>query len=601
MSTVTVSATGGITAYSGVGTFTTLAGTKTYTVTDANACSATASVVITQPTLLSATAISSSILCNGGLSTVTVSASGGTTSYSGVGTFTTLAGTKTYTVTDANACSTTASVVITQPATIVGSQTITLCAGQSIMVGANTYTTAGIYSDILVASNSCDSTVTTDLRINTLPNILVNSGAVCLGESFTMTPTGAVTFTYSNGTNTVTPLTTDTYTISGTDGNGCMNTAVSSVTVNALPSLSAISATICSGATGTVIASGADTYTWSTSSNATFITDNPITTTIYTVTGTSLEGCLGSETTATITVGSAPSIVVNSESICVGNSATLTANGVTTYTWSTGENSNSIVVTPTTSIVYTVSGNLIGCGVGTSNSASVTVNSLPTISVNSGVICSGQSFTMVPSGAVTFTYSNGTDVVTPTADATYSVSGTDANGCVSNVDAVSSVTVNVLPTLVATTNNTLLCTGQTATLSVIGASTYTWSTTENTADIAVTPTAQTIYTVEGTDANGCTNSTAITQDVSLCTGLVTLSGVEASLISLYPNPNNGLFVLELTTVSKVTVTNALGQVIISDTFEIGKHSLDIHNEATGLYFVKVIENNKQQTIKVIKQ
>jgi hypothetical protein len=230
----------------------------------------------------------------------------------------------------------------------------------------------------------------------------------------------------------------------------------------------------------------------------------------------------------------------------------------------------------------------------------ITVNIAPTISINSGAICAGQSFTMVPTGAVTYTYSNGSSIATPTANATYTVNGTDANGCASNGDAVASVTVNALPTVLAVTNNTLLCTGETATLTVSGtATTYTWSTTDNTTTVAVSPTVQTTYTVDGTDGNGCKNTTTVTQDVSLCTGIATLSNDAKT--KLYPNPNNGLFVIELTTLSKVTVTNALGQVVIAETFEAGKHTVNINNESTGVYFVKVMTNNKQQIIKVIKE
>lgn len=245
--------------------------------------------------------------------------------------------------------------------------------------------------------------------------------------------------------------------------------------------------------------------------------------------------------------------------------------------------------------VYCEVTNQYGC-VSYSANDTIWANPLPNVLVNSGAICAGQSFTMVPSGANTYTYSGGSAVVMPSADASYTVTGTDANGCENT--AVSTITVNALPGLMTMTTNTLLCTGEAATLSVMGASTYTWSTTENTPDIVVTPTVQTTYTVDGTDANGCMNTTTITQDVSLCTGVAGLTNNTA--VNVYPNPSNGLFVIELTTSAKVTVTNALGQVIIAETFEAGKHDVNIHHEATGVYFVKVLENNKQQIIKVIK-
>jgi hypothetical protein len=272
--------------------------------------------------------------------------------------------------------------------------------------------------------------------------------------------------------------------------------------------------------------------------------------------------------------------------------------GADTYTYSNG----SSVATPSANATYSVSGTntLTGCVSNVDAISSVTVNAIPTISVTSGSICAGQSFTMVPSGATTYTFSNGSSVATPTANATYTVNGTDANGCVSSVEAISSVTVNALPVLTAVTNNTLLCIGETATLTVSGTATsYTWSTTNNTTAIVVTPSVQTTYTVEGTGANGCLNSTTITQNVSACTGIESLTNVAA--INVYPNPNNGLFVIELITTSKVIVTNSLGQVVNVETFEAGKHTININNESTGVYFVKVIENNNQQIIKVIKE
>jgi hypothetical protein len=206
---------------------------------------------------------------------------------------------------------------------------------------------------------------------------------------------------------------------------------------------------------------------------------------------------------------------------------------------------------------------------------------------------------MVPSGANTYTYSSGSAVVTPTATASFSVTGTSTQGCVSSNTVISTVTVNSLPMVMAATNSTLLCVGNSATLTASGATSYTWNTTATTTVIAVSPTTTVTYTVNGTGANGCSNTATVTQSVSTCAGIEVLSNDEA--IKLYPNPNNGLFTIELTSLSKVTVTNALGQIVIAGTFEAGNHNLDIINQSNGVYFVKVIENNKQQIIKLIKE
>ncbi len=404
----------------------------------------------------------------------------------------------------------------------------------------------------------------------------------------TLTDASASAYT---GTLTNMPLTgaTSNWVAPGGVVSGSVTPANLAITVGSTVSNSVI----CMGNSTTLSGTGADTYVWTGGVNNA-VAFTPTVTTTYTVTGTNtLTGC--SNTAAnTVTVNTLPTVIVNSGSVCAGQSFTMVPSGATTYTYSNGTD----VVTPSANDSYTVTGtDANGC----ENTAvsTVTVNSLPTISVNSGAICAGQSFTMVPTGATTYTYSNGTDVVTPAANDSYTVTGTDANGCVSATGAVSTVTVNTLPVLTAVTNNTLLCVGQTATLSVSGATTYTWNTTENTASIAVSPTVQTTYTVNGTDANGCSNNTTVTQDVSACTGIATLTH-DAS-IHIYPNPNKGMFVVELTSVSKVTVMNALGQVVISETFEAGKHTVNINNEATGVYFVKVMTNNKQQIIKVIKE
>ena len=87
----------------------------------------------------------------------------------------------------------------------------------------------------------------------------------------------------------------------------------------------------------------------------------------------------------------------------------------------------------------------------------------PTITVNSGSVCAGTSFTMAPSGASTYTYSSGTAVVTPTATSSYSVTGTNAAGCISSNTAVSTVTVNALPTI--TVNSGSVCAGSSFTMS----------------------------------------------------------------------------------------------------------------------------------------
>lgn len=153
------------------------------------------------------------------------------------------------------------------------------------------------------------------------------------------------------------------------------------------------------------------------------------------------------------------------------------------------------------------------------------------------------------------------------------------------------------PTILAVTNNTLLCSGQTATLSASGANTYTWSSSDNTANIVITPTTSITYTVSGSDINGCVNSTTITQNVNICTGVNTMLDKDL-LFNIYPNPNKGLFVVEVAASSTIQITNTLGQVVFSEIIHAGKHDIDIQDMLAGVYFVKI---NNNTPIKLIKK
>ena len=416
---------------------------------------------------------------------------------------------------------------------------------------------------------------------------------VCSGNSTILTANGASTYTWTGGVvNGVqfTPSATQVYTVSGTNALGCTATNTTQVIVNASPTVAVNSGSICSGSSFTLSPTGANTYTFS--NGGTLV--SPTVTSTYSVTGTGSNGCVSSVAVSTVTVNSKPVISVNSGSVCAGSSFTLSPTGANTYTYSSG----SAVVTPTATTSYSVTGTSVAGCTSSVVVSTVTVNSKPVISVNSGSVCAGNSFTLSPTGANTYTYSSGTAVVTPTVTTSYSVTGTSIAGCTSSV-VVSTVTVNALPVLLAVTNNTLLCTGQSASLSVSGANTYTWNTNENTSVIVVSPTTTTIYSVQGTDANGCMNNTTVTQDVSTCTGINTneLDGV----FTIYPNPTQGLMVVESITEISICVTDVLGNHIFTEVLPEGKHIFQMDNQPNGIYFLKVNKDEFSKTLRIIKQ
>lgn len=379
----------------------------TVTGTDLNGCANTFTAAVAVNALPSITANSPSV-CAG--STTTLTAAGASTyTWNGMqsaGSVTVNpAVNTTYTVegTDLNGCVNTSTTQVTVSALPpVSANSPSVCAGSTatlIASGADTYTwnstqasssmtvspaSSTVYTVAGTDLNGCENTFTTQVTVNALPAISANAPSVCTGVTATLTASGANTYTwnatYVAASITVGPTVTTTYTLKGTDLNGCMNSFTTQITVNALPSVSANSPSVCAGGTTTLTASGADTYTWSTSQAAASITVSPTANTVYTVTGTDLNGCMNTFT-AQVTMSAAPVIAVNSSTICAGATATLSASGVSTYTWSTGANSSSVTVSPASATVYTVSGNLAGCPATAVQTATVTVNALPTVSI----------------------------------------------------------------------------------------------------------------------------------------------------------------------------------------------------------------------------
>ncbi len=229
--------------------------------------------------------------------------------------------------------------------------------------------------------------------------------------------------------------------------------------------------TICVGTITTLTATGATTYTWTSGSHAdTTMVNPPVGNTTYTVTGSYL-GCSPNTAVTTVSVNPTPTVTVASATVCAGNTATLTANGTaTSYTWSTTETTASITATPTITASYTVSvTDANGCM--NMATASIDVNSLPTIMVTTPTVCAGNTATLTASGTATsYTWSTNATTAsisaTPTTTANYTVSGTDANGCMNMVPA--SIDVNMLPTISVSSSTVTLCSGSTATLTAGG-------------------------------------------------------------------------------------------------------------------------------------
>ena len=396
-----------------------------------------------------------------------------------------------------------------------------------------TFNTAGTYTVALTATNASGSNTSNQaniITVNVVPTLTSTNQTVCAGSPATISATGTPaggTYAWSTGGTgssvTVSPTATTPYTVTYT-ANGCSSTAATStVTVNALPTLTNTNQTVCAGSPATVVATGSPaggTYAWSTGGTGSSVTVSPTATTAYTVTYTA-NGCSSTAATSTVTVNALPILTSTNQTVCAGSPATVVATGSPaggTYAWSTGGTGSSVTVTPTATTPYTVTYTANGCS-STAATSTVTVNAIPTLTSTNQTVCAGSSATISATGTPaggTYAWSNGgtnsSETVTPTATTPYTVTYT-ANGC-SSTASTSTVTVNALPTLTST--NQTVCAGSPATVVATGSpagGTYAWSNGGTNSSNTITPSATTQYTVSYT-ANGCT-STVSTSTVTV--------------------------------------------------------------------------------------
>ncbi len=390
--------------------------------------------------------------------------------------------------------------------------------GNNITVSPITTTTYSVTG----TSGVCSATATVTVNVSPTPTLIASASpsSICSGSSTTLSASGANTYSWSHSlgtgsSKTVSPTSTTTYTVTGTTSTGCTGTATVSVTVNPLPTVLATAspATICNGTTSVLTASGTDNYSWSTGSTTASITVTPSTTTTYTVTGTSTAGCTGTATVS-VTVNPLPTVTAsaNPSTICIGGNSVLSASGGNTYNWSNGMNGASITVSPISTSTYTVTGiSSAGC----TNTATVTVNVSTTIDIianaNPSSICEGAYSILSASGGDTYNWSNSmsgaTITVTPTNTTTYTVTGS-SGGC--SGTATLSVTVNPLPTVIASANPSSICYNEITTLTASGANNYSWSHSLGTgSSVTVIPISNTTYTVTGTNSYNCSNTASV--------------------------------------------------------------------------------------------
>ncbi|MGE0569246.1 MAG: T9SS type A sorting domain-containing protein, partial [Bacteroidia bacterium] len=243
---------------------------------------------------------------------------------------------------------------------------------------------------------------------------------------------------------------------------------------------------------------------------STSIVVTPTTTTTYSVTGTN--GTCTDLKTSQVTVTLTPNVSVPNQTICAAGTATLNASGAPSYSWSTGFVGNPLMVTPSSNTVYSVIGINGTCT--DTETVSVTIGSSITIvpAATTPTICAGGTVGLSATGATTYTWNpgniNGSALtVTPSANTTYTVEGSN-NGC--NGTSTINISIITAPALNLTPSTGSICIGSSVTINASGYATYTWSPSNlNGSSQDLSPSANQVYTVNGTLGNCAGSSTAL--------------------------------------------------------------------------------------------
>jgi len=248
--------------------------------------------------------------------------------------------------------------------------------GNPLATGQNyTYTSPGPGTlTVFAEDGSCLSQgrIPVTITVQSQPSIAISSSTngACEGSAITLTAQGATSYTWNNGQQGPVQIyslfsSNNSYTVNGKGSNGCPGTQTISLLVYPNPTLniSASTMSICMSQTAFLMVSGANTYTWNNYYVDSLITVSPVTSQQYTVLGVSSLGCASSQT-VNITVHANPTVNItgNSGTICIGETATLAANGAQSYTWNSGQSGSLISVFPQQSYFYIVTGfNYMGC------------------------------------------------------------------------------------------------------------------------------------------------------------------------------------------------------------------------------------------------
>lgn len=551
-----------------------LSGTYSVTVTSASGSASATPVTVSVYSLPSAlvTASGSTNICSG--SSVTLTASNGSTFLWSPGNQTTQSisvntgGNYAVQVTNANGCTatsfqTTVTVNAAPTATISAGGATTFCQGGNVKLTASTGSSylwspngettssittiaSGNYSVQVSNAAGCTATsAATTVTVKALPTATISaSGATTFAQGGSVTLTSSTagtngTYLWTPGGQTTQAITvnaTGNYGVKVTNSSGCSATSTAvAVTVTGTVTAPKITAsgptTFCQGGSVTLTCSAANSYLWSTGATTQSITVS--TTGTYSCTATTSSGtATATPVSVVVTTPTAASISASgSTTFCQGGSVTLTASTGTSYLWSNGATTQSI--TPSSSGNYTVAVTNNGC---TANAPATAIN---VIAPPTATITASGSTTFAQGGSVTLTASSPgsggsylwlpagqtTQSITVSATGNYSVMLTNSNGCSATSAATAVMVTGTATATITVSGNLTFCQGGSVILTATKGAAYNWSNGKTTRKITVTQSGSYAVTVTALNTGALLYTNPVTVTVNpLPSTTITASG-----------------------------------------------------------------------------
>ncbi len=480
------------------------------------------------------------------------------------------------------------------------------------------------YTDI----NSCSNNQNISLIVNNLTNITSSISLInefCLNDSISVLnnylPIGGIYYGNGISNNQFNPslagIGQQLINYEYVDSNGCLSNLIDTINVNALPVVNLSSVEICENSLPITLNNGlpsGGTYIGNGVFNGSFnpININPGNSTLtYLITDSN--NCSNSDTSF-IKINQNPVVSLSLiDNLCRNegfinltggqpNGGNYSGSGVlgnilNTFALNTGQNYISYTYTDSNSCT-------------SSSIDSINILQEPTISISGdSVLCFGDTSVVSAIGGLNYFWSNG-DTSNTTISLAFnsfflSATGLDTNGC-QNIDSIF-ITVNDLPQVNIIAPDTL-CSDSLTTINVISsANQFLWNNNNTNAFIEIGPFNNgddPTYFVTATDSNGCYNSDSTVIIIENCEVSQT-HDLDDMYIIIYPNPNNGIFTIELNNhlneEINISFISSLGQIVNQQKFNSNIINFNTPYLSSGIYSLIIKSNNESFVKKIIIQ